>query len=248
MWPAPVQTEPNKVTVTEAKLVKEIFSVAVEQEDSLEQILQKHGFWQTIRITSWIARFIHNCKSSKANRLSGPLTTSETDKQVKGWEMRVQDSKLNTDQFQEDQLKLKLQKNEEDLYECRGRVQGCYPIYPPPDALLTEKMVHDAHVLSLHGRLGLTMTLIGQEYWVLRLRRLTRKVIRACYGCKKFQVSAFANPPTASLPTDRTVGSVPLEVLGVGFAGPIAYMVLPKKEGEGLYLIVCMQFNPSHSS
>ena len=72
MWLAPVQTEPNKETEAEAKLVKEVFSVAVEQEDSLEQILQKHGLCQTIRITSWVARFIHNCKSSKANRLLGP--------------------------------------------------------------------------------------------------------------------------------------------------------------------------------
>ena len=237
MWPAPVQTEPNKETEAEAKLVREIFSVAVEQEDSLEQILQKHGFWQTIRVTSWVARFIHNCKSSKANRQSGPLSTSETDKQVKGWVMRVQHSKLNTSQFQEDQLKLNLQRNEEGLYECRGRVQGCYPIYLPPDALLTEKMVHDAHVLSLHGGVGLTMTLIRQEYWVPRLRRLSKRVIRACYGCKKFQVSAFANPPTASLPTDRTVGSVPFEVLGVDFAGPIAYKLSPKKEGKAYILL-----------
>ncbi len=40
-------------------------------------------------ITSWVARFIHNCKSRKANHLSGPLTTGETNKQVKGWVMRV---------------------------------------------------------------------------------------------------------------------------------------------------------------
>ena len=230
MWPAPVQTEPNKETEAETKLVKEIFSVAVEQEDSLEQILQKHGFWQTIRITSWIARFIHNCK---ANRLSGPLATSETDEQVKGWMMRVQHTKLNTDQFQEDQLKLNLQKNGDG----RGRVQGYYPTYLSPDALLIGKMVHDAHVLSLHGGVGLTMILIHQEYWVPRLKQLTRKVIRACYGCKKLQVSAFANPPTASLPTDRTVGSISFEVLGVDFAGPIAYKVSPKKEGKAYILL-----------
>ena len=237
MWPAPVQTNPSKETEAEAKLVKEIISVAVEQEDSLHQVLQKHGFWQTIRITSWVARFVHNCKSSKANRLSGPLTTGETDKHVNGWVMRVQQSKLNTDQFQEDQLKLNLHKNGDGLYECRGRSQGSYPVYLPPDALLTEKMVHDAHVLSLHGGVGLTMTFIRQEYWVPRLRRLTKKVIRACYGCKKFQVTSFANPPTASLPTDRTVGSVPFEVVGVDFAGPITYKLSPKKEGKAYILL-----------
>ncbi len=44
MWPAPVQTRPSKETEAEAKLVKEVFSVAVEQEDSLHHVLQKHGF------------------------------------------------------------------------------------------------------------------------------------------------------------------------------------------------------------
>ena len=81
------------------------------------------------------------------------------------------------------------------------------------------------------------MTLIRQEYWVPRLRRLTKKVIRGCYGCNKFQVAAFANPPTASLPTDRKEGSVSFEVLGVDFAGPIAYKLSPKKEGK-VYILL----------
>ena len=54
---------------------------------------------------------------------------------------------------------------------------------------------------------------------------------------KKFQVSAFANQPTASLPTDRRVGSVPFEVLGVDFVSPIAYKLLPKKEGKAYILL-----------
>ena len=237
MWPASVQIGPSKETEAEAKLAKEVISVAVETEDSLHQVLLKHGFWKTICITSWVARFLHNCKSSKANRLFGPLTKAETDKQVKSWLKRTQCSKLNTDQFQEDQLRLNLHKNGEGLYECRGRLQGSYPTYLPPDDLLTEKMVHNAHVLSLHGGVGLTMMLIRQEHWVPRLRRLTKKVIRGCSGCKKFQVAAFANPPTARLPTDRTERSVPFEVLGMDFAGPIAYKLSPKKEGKAYILL-----------
>ena len=229
MWPASVQIGPSKETEAEAKLAKEVVSVAVETEDSLHQVLQKHGFWKAIRITSWVAKFLHDCKSSKANRLFGPLTMAETDKQVKCWVKRTQRSKLNTDQFQEDQLRRNLHKNGEGLYECRGTLQGSYPTYLPPDDLLTEKMVHDVLVLSLHGRVGPTMTLIRRNYWVPHLRRLTKKVIRSGCCCKKFQVAAFANPPTANLPADRTEGSVPFEVLGVDFAGPIPYKLSPKK-------------------
>ena len=40
-WPPPVETGPSKETEVEAKLVKEVFSVAVEQEDSLHQVLHR---------------------------------------------------------------------------------------------------------------------------------------------------------------------------------------------------------------
>ena len=240
MWPAVVQTKPSKETEAEAKLVKEVFAGATEMEDTLHQVLEKHGFWQTIRITSWVPRFIENCKKGKKHRLSGPLTTCETVKQVKFWVGRAQNSKLNTDTFHEDQLKLNLQKNEEGLYMCRERIQGSYPIYLPPDTLLTGRIVHDKHVLSLHGGVGLTMSFVRQQYWVPRLRQLTKRVIRGCYGCKKFQVTAFSNPPVGNLPTDRTEGSTPFEVVGLDFAGPIGYKLKTKKEGkEYILLFAC---------
>ena len=120
---------------------------------------------------------------------------------------------------------------------CRGRIQGSYPIYLPPDTLLTERIVHDKHVLSLHGGVGLTMSFVRQQYWVPRLRQLTKRVIRGCYGCKKFQVTAFSNPPVGNLPTDRTEGSTPFEVVGLDFAGPIGYKLKTKKEGKAYILL-----------
>ena len=125
-----------------------MFAGATKMENTLHQVLEKNGFWQTIRITSWVTRFIQNCKKGKKYLLSGIFTIRETDKkQVKFWVGRAQNSRLNTDTFHEDQLKLNLQKNEEGLYKCRGRIQGSYPIHSPPDALLTERIVHDKHVL-----------------------------------------------------------------------------------------------------
>ena len=45
MWPAVVQTKSSKET--EAKLVKEVFAEAREMEDTLHQVLEKHGLWKT---------------------------------------------------------------------------------------------------------------------------------------------------------------------------------------------------------
>jgi hypothetical protein len=42
--------------------------------------------------------------------------------------------------------------------------------------------VEDAHLCTLHGGVGMTVARIREQYWVPRLRQLTRKVIKKCYG------------------------------------------------------------------
>ena len=107
------------------------------------------------------------------------------------------------------------------MYKCCGRIQGSYPIYLPPSALLSEKLIKDAQALMIHGGVGLTMAFMRRDYWIPRLRRLTQKVIRGCFSCKRFQVTAFHSLPPGNLPIDRIMGSVPFQVLGVDYAGPI---------------------------
>ena len=56
---------------------------------------------------------------------------------------------------------------------------------------------------------------VRKNYWIPRLRSLTKRVIKRCYGCKRFQITAFAQPPTGNLPMDRTEGSSPFQVVGI---------------------------------
>ena len=236
-WPNDCLAQPSNETEAEAKLVGEVLATTVETKDNLDEVLEKHGFWKTIHITAWIARYLHNCRSKQSQRLSGPLTTAETEDQIQMWIKRVQTRHSQTDQFKEDQLRLNLQKDEQGLYECRGRIQGDYPIYLPPDSPFSKKMVMDAHTQTLHGGVGLTMAFIRRKYWIPRLRQLTKKVIRSCFGCKRFQVTAFSSPPPGNLPADRTEGSAPFQVLGADYAGRIAYKLKPKKEGKAYILL-----------
>ena len=211
LWPGDILTEPNKETEAEAKLTKEIFATVTETKDNLDEVLMKNGFWKTVRITTWVRRFLNNCKQKKSARLNGPLTTIETDKEVRWWVQRAQESSSGTEKFEEDKLTLNLQKNGDGLYECRGRIQGNYPIYLPPSAVFSGKLVQDSHMLTLHGGVGLTMALIRRDYWILRLRQLTRKVVNGCFGCKKFQAKAFESPPPGNLPIDCAMGSIPFK-------------------------------------
>ena len=116
--------------------------------------------------------------------------------------------------------------------ECKWsvRIQGDYPIYLPDNALFKKKLVMHAHLQTLHGGVSLTMAKIGEKYGIPRLRRLTKRVINECRGCKRFHVTALANPSTGNLPKERTEGSEPFKSIGVDFAGPIKYFSKKKRE------------------
>ena len=132
--------------------------------------------------------------------------TSEIHKEVQWWIQRALESSSRTEKFAEDKLTLNLQKNRDRLYKCYGRIQGSYPIYLSPSAVLSEKLVENAHVLTLHGGVGLTMVYIRHDYWIPRLRQLTKKSIKGCFACKKVRAKAFGSPPPRNLPIDCTMG------------------------------------------
>ena len=134
-------------------------------------------------------------------------------------------------------MKLNLQQNKDGIFECRGRIQGHYPIYLPDDGVFTEKLVAHFHTQTLHGGVGLTMAKVRETYWIPRLRQLVKRLIKRCYGCKRFHVSAFANPPPGYLPTDRTEGTSPFQVVGIDYAGPIKYRESRNKEGKA-YIVL----------
>ena len=183
-WPPNIVTMATSETQAEAKVVREALFVTKTEDDVLNETLEKHGYWKAIRIVAWIARFLSNCKAKSAKK-SGPLTTEETETQVERWIYRVQSRFAATDKHQKDGPRLKLQKNEQGLFECRGRIQGDYPIYLPDDDLLNKKLVTSANKNTLHGGVSLTMAKVRGKYWLPQLRRLTKRVIKSCNGCQK---------------------------------------------------------------
>ena len=160
------------------------------------------------------------------------MTTHEIDQQYSFWIKRAQ-GKCG---LQEDRLRLNLQLNAENVLECRGRIQGQYPVYLPDTHPFTVKMVENAHERTLHGGVGMTMVHVREHYWVPRLRQLTRKVVKRCFGCRRFQAKAIVQPPPGLLPLDRTDGTRPFQTIGVDFAGPISILRNPSKKRS---LILC---------
>ena len=153
-------------------------------------------------------------------------------KQKAWWIKRVQGDAAAKKHYQEDRLQLNLQPNDQQILECRGRIQGEYPVYLPDTHLYTKKFVQQEHLRTLHGGVGLTMTSVRKHHWVPRLRRLAKQSIRACNGCRRFQARAVATPPPGNLPVDRAQGTHPFQVIGVDYAGPLKYKKRGKAEGK----------------
>ena len=94
-----------------------------------------------------------------------------------------------------------------------------------------------AHIQVLRGAVGLTMAKIREKYWIPRLRSLIKRAIRSCHGCKRFRATALANPPPGKLPSSRTQGTNPFQVIGVNYAGPVRYRVAKQRERKAYILL-----------
>ena len=187
-WPTDVCTKPTKESEAESKQIKEVFTAAIETKDDLDEILQKHEFWKAVRIVAWIFRFLRNCKLTKSKRSYGSLTTVETKVSVVPWMKKDTVKRNSSKKINQSLTSRGTQKgctNVEEGSECRRS----YPIFLPPLALLSEKMVLDALVQTLHGGVGLTMAYIRRNYWIPRLRQLTKKVIRKYFGCPRKELN-----------------------------------------------------------
>ncbi|XP_046847100.1 uncharacterized protein LOC124440717 [Xenia sp. Carnegie-2017] len=218
-WPQDIVTQSTKESEKEAKVINTVLGVPMDNSDCFDYILEKFSSLRKVmRVCAWIKRFITNARRVNS-RVVGPLTTDDIERQYKFWEKRVQQSCDCLD----DKSRLNLQEDHDGIMECRGRIHGHYPVYLSDKHLFTTKLVEDAHLQTLHGGVGMTMARVRERYWVPRLRQLTRRIIKACYGCRRFQAKAVQQPPPGLLPQDRTEGSRPFEAVGVDFAGPLKY-------------------------
>jgi hypothetical protein len=237
-WPEDVQTSDTAETAEESKLMKEVLSVAVQEgTDSFSVLVHKFEFKKVVRISAWMKRFVTNICSGGGVLQDGPLTTEEIEGAVNMLVRKTQTSFETDPKFQKHQKQFNLQKDDRGVYICVGRVKGMHPTYLPTYAKFTELLVRNAHLATLHGGVGLTLTKVREQYWVPRLRQLTKRVRTNCYGCKRNQATPLSAPRPSDLPSERTDGDRPFQVIGLDFAGPIPYRKTKISTGKA-YIII----------
>ena len=183
-------------------------------ENPIDTLLNKFTLRKTLRILSWINRFLSNCRKTK---VSCPLTAEKVLVQRKFLIKREQNLYSNTKNFEISRQQLNLKMNEEDIYECHGLIQGDYPVFIPNKLVLAETLVEEAYFQTIHGGVTLTMARIRDQYWIPTLRQLVKRIIKRCYGCKRFNIRHYPKPSQGLIPTDRTKQDLPFLVMGTDY-------------------------------
>ena len=84
---------------------------------------------------------------------------------------------------------------------------GQYPTYIPRQSLLAAKITDEAQREQRMGGVILTMAAISENYWVLKLHKVIKRVIRKCFECKRFHTKPLTTKHQGILQSDRTTGT-----------------------------------------
>ena len=132
---------PNQPLITSAtesekktKRIKELVAIVIQsnQRSEYNYLLSKYELLKTLRILAWIYRFINN---SRKVIKSGPLTSKEIERRRKYLIEQVQREVEHSEKFIDNKKRLNLHKNQEEIYECRGRIEGPYSAYIPSKSI-----------------------------------------------------------------------------------------------------------------
>ena len=177
----------------------------------------------------------HTILNQKRNKVR-PLKTDEINKLIEMLIKRAQSIIERTEPIQNDMKQLNLVKNHNEVYQYQVIIQGDYPIYIPRNSKLAEIVQH-FHKKTFHRGIVLTMTAVRDQYWIPKLRHLTKIIIRNCYGCKRYHIKPYDTPPPGQLTKDRTTGIKAFQVIGLNFARPIMYKKGNSKQNKSYILL-----------
>ena len=189
------------------------------------------------RVTSWIARFARNCRSTPQERIQSCLTTLELQQAENYWYKTIQSAhfKMEIDCLRNDlplpKSSLLVSRNPfldgEGLLRVGGRRELSQAHYDSKHPLilhskhkLTRIIVSTEHVRLLHAGPTLLTGSLYRRYHIVGGFKTVRSITRKCVTCRKYATKPLPQM-LGQLPLERiTPGSV-FDKVGVDYAGPL---------------------------
>ncbi|GFT73260.1 putative RNA-directed DNA polymerase from transposon X-element [Trichonephila clavipes] len=95
-----------------------------------------------------------------------------------------------------------------------------YPIILPGECLFTQRLIEYYHRQNCHAGTQILLGILRERFWIVRSRRVVRKIVRSCIRCKRYKCKSPNSEPV-SLPRDRVNDAAVFEVVSVDLAGPL---------------------------
>lgn len=190
-------------------------------------------------VSSWIKRFVHNCRNPQAKRLEPVASADERRSALLHWIRVVQTARFSSEFriLREGRAKLKGAVarlnpfiDSDGLLRVGGRLRKAdlpfgsrHPLLLPKGGPLVELLVSDRHVRNAHAGCSALLAILQREFWILSARRTIRSVLFRCISCYRVK-AATMQPQMGDLPADRIrpSGLRPFDGTATDFAGPFS--------------------------
>ncbi|XP_066956301.1 uncharacterized protein [Macrobrachium rosenbergii] len=226
-----------------------LIAARVESDLPLFEFSRWSSFPKALNIVGWVLRFVGNCKASSL-KAGGPLTYGELMKakvkllycaQREAFAKEINALALSQPLPKGSPLvKLDPYLDEEGLLRIKGRLENAelsfeskHPIIVP-GTYIALLLVHFQHGLLKHAGVAVLVSTLRNNYWIIRLRQIAKRVCRECVACRRCEAKACSQP-VAPLPELRVKSAPPFTVTGLDFAGPLFCVDFPSKK---LYILL----------
>ena len=135
---------------------------------------------------------------------------------------------------------LPLKFDEESIIRCYSRLENgnknSHPIMLSKNYELTKLMVLRCHKKVYHnGGVKQTLNELRAEFWINRGRSYVRKLLNSCFICKRLQSRSYNYPENSNLPSYQINATVPFQVCGVDYLGPLYVKDIYYKSNDDMH-------------
>lgn len=263
-WPA--QNYTPRTDCPEEKKLKILAHTTQIQDEKLDLINKYSSLQRLLRITAYLLRFIHNCRTVQKDRQYSFLTTSEIADAmtiyVKEAQQEAFAEEIKTlENYQPISNKSKLASlhpflNINGVLRVDGRLQHSnlsysskHQIILPPNHPFTTLLVRTKHIQLLHANFTLLSSTLLQDFWIIGQRNLIKQTIRKCIICFRFKAQTSAQL-MGNLPKARITPSKPFSHVGCDYAGPIPIKLNKRRNSSTdkgyIALFICLATKALH--
>ena len=213
------------------------------------------SFTRLKRVTAWVLRFIHNCRSSEKS-INASLTVKELSEAETYWlsvaqescftgdidtlkndrEIRSSSRLLPLHPFLDSSGVLRVGGREE---RSKRQYHSQHPVILDGKHSLTKLVIRSEHVRLLHAGPTLLTAALCRKFHIIGCRKVVRSTTRSCVTCRR--KSSKPRPPMmGQLPMERVTPDAVFNRVGVDYAGPFYIKYGPVRKPTVIKAYVCV--------